>query len=82
MKCPDCNAMMTQHTLKYLHHKRGYCKAVKQETPPPKPVITNDIANDYIKENPDIVSNYLRNERVMKAQRKQMNARSLLNNAF
>ena len=32
--------------------------------------------------NPDIVSNYLRNERAMKAQRKQMNARSLLNNAF
>ena len=35
-----------------------------------------------IKENPDIVSNYLRNERAMKAQRKQMNARSLLKNAF
>ena len=86
MKCPDCNAMMTQHTLKYLHHKRGCCKAVKQEVietpPPPKPVITNDIVNDYIKENPAIVSTYLRNERVMKAQRKQQNARSLLNNAF
>ena len=31
---------------------------------------------------PDTVSNYLRNERAMKAQRKQTNARSLLNNAF
>ena len=36
----------------------------------------------YIHGNPDIVTNYLRNERVMKAQRKQMNARPLLNNAF
>ena len=83
---------MTQHTLKYLHHKRGYCKArgvgappptAEPEVTPPKPtVITNDIVNDYIKENPDIISNYLRNERAMKAQRKQQNARSLLNNAF
>ena len=35
-----------------------------------------------MKQSPDIVSNYLRNERALKAQRKQMNARSLLNNAF
>ena len=40
------------------------------------------MANDYIKQNPDTVSNYLRNERAMTAQRKQMNARSLLNSAF
>ena len=44
--------------------------------------ITDDIVNTYVKENPGIITNYLRNERVMKAQRKQMNARSLLNNAF
>ena len=79
---------MTVHTLKYIHQRRGFCKAVKAEpekTPEPvqqKPKITQDIVNDYIKENPDIVSNYLRNERAMKAQRKQMNARSLLNSAF
>ena len=89
---------MTQHTLKYIHKRRGFCKAdVKEEAVPektpepvpvPKPVqqkpkpITEDIVNDYIKQHPDIVSNYLRNERSMKAQRKQMNARSLLNNAF
>ena len=77
---------MTQHTLKYLHKRRGYCKAEKQpegiETPPPKPIITNDIVNDYIIENPEVISTYLRNERAMKAQRKQQNARSLLNNAF
>ena len=88
VKCPDCNMGMTQHTLKYIHERRGFCKAVKAEpekTPEPdqpKPKITEDIVNDYIKQNPDTVSNYLRNERAMKAQRKQMNARSLLNNAF
>ena len=82
---------MTVHTLKYIHKRRGFCKAVvkadePEQTPEPivqqKPKITEDIVNEYIKENPDIVSTYLRNERAMKAQRKQMNARSLLNNAF
>ena len=79
---------MTQHTLKYIHKRRGFCKAVKAEPEKPvpepeqpKPKITEDIVNDYIKQNHDIVSNYLRNERAMKAQRKHMNARSLLNNA-
>ena len=82
---------MTVHTLKYIHKRRGFCKAdVKPEAVPEpvpeqpklKPKITEDIVNEYIKDNPDIVSTYLRNERAMKAQRKQMNARSLLNNAF
>ena len=89
VKCPDCNLEMTQHTLKYIHKRRGFCKAEKkpevEEAPQPeqpKTKITEDIVNDYIKENPDIISNYLRNERALKAQRKQMNARSLLNNAF
>ena len=96
VECPDCKMQMTVHTLKYIHKRRGFCKAdVKPEaeaekTPEPVPVpeqptkkiITEDIVNDYIKQNPDIVSNYLRNERAMKAQRKQMNARSLFNNAF
>ena len=94
VQCPDCLLSMTAHTLKYIHKRRGFCKAVKTEavpekTPEPvpdqpklKPKITEDIVNEYIKDNPDIVSTYLRNERAMKAQRKQMNARSLLNNAF
>ena len=92
VKCPDCKMDMTVHTLKYIHKRRGFCKAdtkaevVPEKTPEPivqqKPKITEDAVNDYIKQNPDIVSNYLRNERAMKAQRKQMNARSLLNNAF
>ena len=44
--------------------------------------ITDDIVNTYIKENPGTITKHLRNERVMKTQRKQMSARSLLNNAF
>ena len=92
VKCPDCSLEMTQHTLKYIHKRRGFCKAdlktPEVKTPEVKtPVlekvaVTEDIVNDYIKQNPDVISNYLRNERAMKAQRKQMNARSLLNNAF
>lgn len=89
VSCPDCAMSMTVHTLKYIHKRRGFCKAVKAEpertAPEPetqKTKITQDIVNDYIKENPEVVSNYLRNERAMKAQRKQMNARNLLNNAF
>ena len=86
---------MTVHTLKYIHKRRGFCKAdikavPEQPEPVPEPVavvqqkpkITEDDVNDYIKQNPDIVSNHLRNERAMKAQRKQMNARSLLNDVF
>ena len=87
---------MTVHTLKYIHKRHGFCKAVVKEepearvscAPPPEPVaqpktkITQDIVNSHIKENPDVVTSYLRNERAIKAQRKQMNARSLFNNAF
>ena len=60
VKCPDCNMDMTQHTLKYIHKRRGFCKAVKAPEPEqpvpepvvqqPKPKITQDIVNDYIKE--------------------------------
>ena len=92
VQCPDCGLSMTQHTLLYIHKRRGFCKAdvkpevVPEKTPEPivqqKPKITDEIVNDYIKQNPDLMVNYLRNERAMEAQRKQMNARSLLNNAF
>ena len=92
VQCPDCLLSMTVHTLKYIHKRRGFCKAVVKADEPeqtPEPIvqqkpkpITEDIVNDYIKQNPDIVSNYLRNERILKAQRKQSHARSLLNNAF
>ena len=71
----------------YIHKRRGFCKAEKApekapEPEPQQPNITEEVVNDYIKQNPDIVSNYLRNEGAMKAQRKQMNARTLLNNTF
>ena len=54
-KCPDCHMDMTQHTLKYVHKRRGFCKAVKAPEPEkplpepvvqPKPKITEDIVND------------------------------------
>ena len=92
VKCPDCHMDMTVHTLEYIHKRRGFCKAVvKAEEPEktPEPIvqqkpkpITEDTVNDYIKQNPDVVTNYLRNERILKAQRKQSHARNLLNNAF
>ena len=93
VSCPDCHMAMTVHTLKYIHKRRGFCKAVvKAEEPEktPEPIvqqqqpkpITDDTVNDYIKQNPDIVTNYLRNERILKAQKKQSHARILLNNAF
>ena len=72
VKCTDCNMDMAQHTLKYIHKRRGFCKAVKAEpekTPKPeqqKP-ITEDIVNDFIKQYIDIISNYLRSERAMEA---------------
>ena len=52
VKCPDCNMGMTQHTLKYIHKRRGFCKAIKAEpekTPEPeqKQPITEDIVNNY-----------------------------------
>ena len=78
VKCPGCNMDMTVHTLRYIHKRRGFCKAVKAEPEKaplpepeqPKPKMTEDIVNDFIEQHPDTVSNYLRNERAMKAQRK------------
>ena len=64
VKCPDCNMDMTVHTLKYIHKRRGFCKAdVKPEVVPEpivqqKPKITEDVVNDYIKENPDTAVSY------------------------
>ena len=33
VKCPDCNMDMTVHTLKYIHKRRGFCKAAVKEEP-------------------------------------------------
>ena len=41
VKCPGCKMDMTQHTLKYIHKRRGFCKAVKTPEPEktPEPVV-------------------------------------------
>ena len=31
VQCPDRGLSMTQHTLLYIHKRRGFCKAVKEE---------------------------------------------------
>ena len=75
---------MTIHILKYILKRRGFCKADIKAEPDkpapeheqPKPKITEEIVNDYIKQNLDTVNNYPRNERSMKAQKKQMHVRS------
>uniref|UniRef100_UPI00404B4DD0 hypothetical protein n=1 Tax=Flavobacterium sp. TaxID=239 RepID=UPI00404B4DD0 len=37
VECPDCKMKMTVHTLKYIHKRRGFCKAevVPEKTPEP-----------------------------------------------
>ena len=47
-----------------------------------KTVTNDDDVNEYIKNNPEVITNYLRNERANKANKRQFNARALLNNAF
>ena len=59
VQCPDCGLSMTQHTLLYIHKRRGFCKAVTKEEPEKKvpvpeqpivqqkPKITEDAVNDY-----------------------------------
>ena len=40
VQCPDCGLSMTQHTLLYIHKRRGFCKVEKAEpekTPEPEP---------------------------------------------
>ena len=80
VKCADCNMDMTLHTLKYIHKKRCFCKAEKIPEKAPEPVpacasyaspkITEDIVNQYIRKSPDVISTYLRNDRLMKSQKK------------
>ena len=54
----------------------------KQKPSKPPTNLTDDIVNQYIQEHLDIVSTCLRNERSMKAQRKQIHVRSLLINTI
>ena len=44
VKCPDCNMDMTQHTLKYIHKRRGFCKAdIKTETEKTKVTVPEQV---------------------------------------
>ena len=63
-------------------NEEGFVKQKKHQNQNHKKTTLTEEVNDHIKHDPDTVSNYLRNERAMTAQRKQMNARSLLNSAF
>jgi len=38
VKCPDCNMDITVHTLKYIHKRRGFCKAERAIAAHRKPV--------------------------------------------
>ena len=71
-----------KNKLKKKFKKKGSPGLPKQKPTTTITSITGDIVNTYIKEHPETVTNHLRTERVMKTQRKQMNARSLLNNTF
>ena len=58
------------------------------KAPPPGLLVrekrTTDVddVNEFIKNNPEVITNYLRNERANKANKRQFNAKSLLSNAF
>ena len=45
VRCHDCNMEMTQHTSKYIHKRRGFCKADKAPEKAPEP----EQKNNYIK---------------------------------
>jgi hypothetical protein len=88
--CPDCGLTITYHNLRYTHKR--YCKGavgvvappLVVALPPPPPAlertttVSDDIVNTYIKNNPEIVTSYLRNERANKTNRRQVNAKALL----
>ena len=64
----------------FVKQKKHKKKKTPEPVPEPqKPKITEEVANEDIQQNLDTVSSYLRNERAMKAQRKQMDAGSVLN---
>ena len=39
VKCPDCNMDMAVHTLKYIHKRRGFCKADIKPEVVPEPIV-------------------------------------------
>ena len=71
----------TTTQVKTINPSREQPPGLQKQTPIKSTNLTNEIVDRYIHKNPDIVNNYARNERPMKAQRRQMNARSPLTNA-
>ena len=56
VQCPDCGLSMTQHTLLYIHKRRGFCKAVTKEEPEKKvPVPEQPIVQQKPKITEDVV---------------------------
>ena len=56
VKCPDFNMDMTVHTLKYIHTRRVFCKAIKAKpeargsfAPPPEPEQPKPKITEYSK---------------------------------
>jgi hypothetical protein len=96
--CPDCGLSITYHNLRYTHKRYCKALKEKEEAPassstdpapPVQPVlqrtktVTNEYdVNEFIKNNPEVITNYLRNERANKANKRQFNAKALLSNAF
>ena len=64
---------MIDERSKYIHKKNGFCKAIQehkeepqtpvQDVKPAKSItrVTDSVVNQHIENNPDIVSNHLRN---------------------
>ena len=91
VSCPDCGLTITYHNLRYTHER--YCKGRKEEETPPPPALerttttvtstmTEENVNSYIKNNPEILTTFLRNERANKANKRQANAKALLAGAI
>ncbi len=94
--CPDCGLTITYHNLRYTHKR--YCKGNKETALAPTPPVptapglersssstatmTEEVVNTYIKNNPEILTTFLRNERANKANKRQANAKALLAGAI
>ena len=89
--CPDCGLTITYHNLRYTHKR--YCKGNKEAALAPTPPVptapglersssstamSDELVNLYIKNNPELVTSFLRNERANKANKRQVNAKALL----
>ena len=98
VECPDCGLSITRHNLKYTHKRyckalKEQEVPASSSTDPPialkalplvreKRITDVDDVNEFIKNNPEVITNYLRNERANKANKRQFNAKSLLAGAF